>query len=202
MKTSIFLFIALLILAPLFAWGDCPFGEVNDTYPGNCGRYVDTDKDGICDHSQLAPDERQAAAAPSETAAQAEENAIVKADDGKEAVGVKPMVNPNYDVLGVAALTVVLYAVSYFLAWKKITSVALHRKIWNAVLLATFLVVMVSAAFTIARANGIVASAPEGNGWFHNFAGTVFIIVSLFHAAWHIPYFKAYLPAGKSETKK
>ncbi|MFA4983465.1 MAG: hypothetical protein WC588_04600 [Candidatus Micrarchaeia archaeon] len=112
------------------------------------------------------------------------------------------MVNPNYDVLGVAALTIVLYAASYFLAWRKMATVALHRKIWNAVLAMTFVIVLISAAFTIARANGIVASAPEGNSWLHNFAGTVFIIVALFHAAWHIPYFKAYLPAVKGEAKK
>ncbi len=29
----------------------CPFGEVNCTYPGNCGRFIDVDEDGVCDHS-------------------------------------------------------------------------------------------------------------------------------------------------------
>jgi len=42
------------------AWDDCPYGMVNDTYPGSCPRYVDTDGDGICDHSQLPPEEREA----------------------------------------------------------------------------------------------------------------------------------------------
>jgi hypothetical protein len=112
------------------------------------------------------------------------------------------MVNPNYDVLGVAALTVVLYALSYFLAWKKITPLALHRKIWNAVLAASFVMVLASAAFTIASANGIVSDVPDGNGFLHNFAGTVFILVALCHAAWHLPYFKSYLPAGKIGLEK
>ena len=30
----------------------CPFGEVNDPYPGNCGRYVDVNENGICDLSE------------------------------------------------------------------------------------------------------------------------------------------------------
>jgi len=30
----------------------CPFGEVNDPYPGNCGRYVDANENGICDLSE------------------------------------------------------------------------------------------------------------------------------------------------------
>ncbi|MEA3308639.1 MAG: hypothetical protein U9Q70_03890 [Chloroflexota bacterium] len=31
---------------------DCPFGLVNDPYPGECGRYVDQNENGICDHSE------------------------------------------------------------------------------------------------------------------------------------------------------
>jgi hypothetical protein len=29
----------------------CPFGLVNDPFPGQCGRYIDRDRDGICDLS-------------------------------------------------------------------------------------------------------------------------------------------------------
>jgi hypothetical protein len=38
-----------------WAWDDCPLGLVNDPYPGACPRYVDTNNDGICDHSQPDP---------------------------------------------------------------------------------------------------------------------------------------------------
>jgi hypothetical protein len=38
-----------------WAWDDCPLGLVNDPYPGACPRYVDTNDDGICDHSQSDP---------------------------------------------------------------------------------------------------------------------------------------------------
>lgn len=31
----------------------CPYGLVNDPYPGRCRRYVDTDGDGICDLSRV-----------------------------------------------------------------------------------------------------------------------------------------------------
>ena len=31
---------------------DCPYGEVNCTYPGNCGRFIDADNNDICDHSE------------------------------------------------------------------------------------------------------------------------------------------------------
>ncbi|XOU95002.1 MAG: hypothetical protein ACNFW9_02955 [Candidatus Kerfeldbacteria bacterium] len=57
--------VSLVILFSIFsgvtevlAWDDCPFGLVDDPYPGECPRYVDTDNDGLCDHSQLAPEDR------------------------------------------------------------------------------------------------------------------------------------------------
>ena len=44
-------------------WNTCPKGLVNDPYPGRCGRYVDTDDDGICDLSQSDPNDTSAASA-------------------------------------------------------------------------------------------------------------------------------------------
>ncbi len=43
----------------VYAWDDCPKGLVDDPYPGECARYIDTDGDDICDHSQLAPEDRE-----------------------------------------------------------------------------------------------------------------------------------------------
>ena len=42
----------------VYAWDDCPKGLVNDEYPGSCSLYIDTDENGICDHSEPAPEER------------------------------------------------------------------------------------------------------------------------------------------------
>ncbi len=36
------------------ATGSCPFGEVNDPYPGKCHRYTDKNNDGFCDLSTLS----------------------------------------------------------------------------------------------------------------------------------------------------
>ncbi|MCR4427836.1 MAG: gustatory receptor family protein [Caldiserica bacterium] len=54
---ALVLLIAVFIqVLPVLAWDDCPLGLVNDPYPGSCPRYVDTNGDGICDHSQSAPE--------------------------------------------------------------------------------------------------------------------------------------------------
>jgi len=34
------------------AWLDCPYGRLNDPFPGRCELYVDTNNDRICDRSQ------------------------------------------------------------------------------------------------------------------------------------------------------
>ena len=31
---------------------DCPFGNTNDEFPGDCGLYIDNNQDNICDNSQ------------------------------------------------------------------------------------------------------------------------------------------------------
>ena len=41
-KTLITLMLAMLFTQTAFAWDDCPFGQVDDPYPGDCGRYIDT----------------------------------------------------------------------------------------------------------------------------------------------------------------
>lgn len=53
---------AILTLAlmtnSVYAWDDCPKGLENDPYPGECSRYIDTDNNGICDHSEPVPEDR------------------------------------------------------------------------------------------------------------------------------------------------
>ncbi len=33
---------------------DCPFGEINDPYPGKCGLYVDVNNNQLCDLSETS----------------------------------------------------------------------------------------------------------------------------------------------------
>ncbi len=61
----LFLFVGIvsfnLFLIPGIAqtWNSCPFGLENDPYPGECGRYVDSNNDGICDLSQPNPEKTE-----------------------------------------------------------------------------------------------------------------------------------------------
>lgn len=37
------------------AWLDCPYGKINDPFPGSCELYIDTNQDLICDRSEPTP---------------------------------------------------------------------------------------------------------------------------------------------------
>ena len=52
---AFFLVLMVLLIPGVSAWDDCPRGLVNDPYPGRCSLYIDTNNDGICDHSQPEP---------------------------------------------------------------------------------------------------------------------------------------------------
>ncbi len=73
-------------------WNDCPRGLADDPAPGACGKYVDTDKDGICDRSQPPPGERAKASGGTPPAAR---NAPRPAAAGGGAPGTKPTMDPQ-----------------------------------------------------------------------------------------------------------
>ena len=60
MKKVLFMFAIFTLLSYfVYGWEDCPMGEKDCQYPGKCGLYTDTDKDGICDFSQTSPENRE-----------------------------------------------------------------------------------------------------------------------------------------------
>ncbi|MBA2862689.1 hypothetical protein [Methanococcus maripaludis] len=54
------LFLSLLfsLIVTTHAWDDCPFGVTDSDckFPGACGRYIDTNNNNICDHSEPVPE--------------------------------------------------------------------------------------------------------------------------------------------------
>ncbi len=106
---------------------------------------------------------------------------------------------PMAGVLLIGAAAFVLYAISYALSWKKLLPVHIHRKIWNAALVLTFLACAASALHILISGELEVSiPVPFDIFWLHNASGVAFIVIGIFHAAWHLPYFKAYLPQQKA----
>jgi len=55
MKYLILSILFFLTALPVFA-SSCPFGLINDPFPGQCALYIDENQDGFCDNSQDIPD--------------------------------------------------------------------------------------------------------------------------------------------------
>lgn len=56
MKKIIYSILFIILISTSFSqYDDCPYGEVNEPYPGTCGRYTDTDNNDLCDHSEPVP---------------------------------------------------------------------------------------------------------------------------------------------------
>jgi len=258
MKNLVFALLLLLLLPmTTFAWDDCPFGKVDDHYPGDCNKYIDTDDDGICDRSQPAPEARGAAAESTgevsslisgkdlktktiiEIAEIYEIDAVeyakalseyygvtIKQDSSFQLLHDNYAVEPSvakdiassvktgqqvvisesgnnkkertYHLLLISLVLTILYIVSHILSKKKVISVVNHRKIWNILLLATFLASGIFGILLVIRINfGIAIPLPFNILFWHVEIGIAMVAISIFHIIWHWAYFKSLLKIRK-----
>ncbi len=264
LKKIIFvLLISILIPATALAWDDCPHNEINCPAPGDCERYIDTDNDGICDHSQPAPEDRNSNMINTEIGE--EVNSLISGKDIKTktvneiaeiyqinkkeyseklsehlGVDIKPensfqLLHDNYGLepsaakdiaasiklgtqinipettesgnkqseeryhlLLISLFLIILYAITHILSKKKIISVINHRKIWNILLLITFLISGILGILLVIRINfGIAIPLPFNILFWHVEVGIAMFVISIFHTLWHWAYFKNLFRARK-----
>ena len=186
MKRIVFSLLLLIsIPTTVLAWNDCPYGEVNSPYPGDCNRYIDTDGDGICDHSQSAPEDRNV------------EIINTQAED-KDLITNNKQSKTTYHLIPISLFLILLYFITHILSKKKIISVVNHRKIWNFLLLITFLISGLLGILLIIRINfGIIIPLPFNTLFWHVETGIAMFVISIFHTLWHWAYFKRMFGVGK-----
>ena len=75
---------------------------------------------------------------------------------------------------------------------------ATHRKIWNMLLLLSFIGVAASGVILTVRIDYGVNILPRFRTLFwHVETGIAMTVISVFHIIWHLPYFKAIMRARK-----
>jgi hypothetical protein len=207
------LFISLISISYTYAqWDDCPKGLVNDPYPGECSRYIDTDGDGICDHSQPAPEDRVTEDSSSEDATYTAVPLIEDADGDTPTASAVPVnisetvdttqktsSNSKYNFWAIFISLLVIYAISYVLMVTKKISLVAHRKFWNVMLLVTFVVCALTGIFlTIRVENPGLLTLPYNFLFLHVEFGLAMALISIFHVLWHWNY---YINMFKSKSK-
>ncbi len=97
----------------------------------------------------------------------------------------------SYNVSLSAIALFVIYAGSFALYKTKRIKIATHRKIWNVLLLATFLMTGIfGLTMAIRRDYVLLFSFPINMLRWHVQAGVVMTIVSIFHLTWHLSYYR------------
>ncbi len=174
----VFIFIFCFLPISSFAWDDCPRGEVE--CEGLCGGYVDTDNDGICDRSQLAPEDREVI-----------ENVVDVGENNKTAVVNDSKNNKSvYNFFPVSIILLLLYFFTYVLVKTKKLKLITHRKIWNWLLLLSFIGCGISGILLVIKINyGLAWSFPGNLLFLHVETGIVMAIISIFHIFWHWAYY-------------
>jgi hypothetical protein len=96
----------------------------------------------------------------------------------------------EYYFITVSIITVLIYLFTYFLSKLKIMSDNSHKKIWNVILLVSFLVMAFCSIFLVLRASyGISIALPFSLFFWHVESGIIFIISSFFHIIYHMDYY-------------
>ncbi len=127
-----------VLVNPVVAWNDCPLNLTNDPYPGECNKYTDTDKDGICDLSQPPPEERTAAQEKGES------NIIpsdIKVEEIKEYPTSRPSALERYNVIELLLVSLSIVAISELL-------VRIRKNTKRAVRFSMNVILLITSAFS------------------------------------------------------
>jgi hypothetical protein len=111
----------------------------------------------------------------------------------------------HYLVSPIALGFLLIYSVSFVLYRTKRIRVTTHRKIWNVLLLATFLVTGVfGLILTIQLDYTLPFTIPVDLLFWHVETGIVMTLISLFHMGWHFNYYRNLLrnSRGKMRTAR
>lgn len=195
-------------------WNDCPRGETNCAYPGICRSYVDTNNDGICDHSQPAPKESadgdlsvSSTDTPEMIVKVNEKTGLYAIDDNSTVIAglddsgsmrggdiANGSNRLSYYLVPIILIISILYGISYLLSAKHIIKVVVHRRIWNVLLLVSTIISALLGLFLILGIDfGIDISLPLNSLFWHVEAGIAMGLIAVFHIIWHWRYFQKML---------
>jgi len=198
-RSTFLIIITLLIISTSFpitiAWDDCPFGIGNDPFPGLCGRYVDTNEDGICDRSQEEPESLETSL-PSESSDTTENQSLIF-----QASAGKPLLeNDNVLYLLISFFITFFLAIdSYFLSKKNKKLKFKIRILWNIALLIVFIPSAITGILIILFPNFPVLLTLDANFIkLHTISSFFFMWISAYHIIWHTSY---YIKSAKNLMK-
>lgn len=191
--------IAVIILGPIvvYAWNDCPYGLIDDPFPGSCPRYTDTNDNDICDHSESPTDGTvntniQTSTNTSQTATVTDDNGRRKGRDrggeedisriSEELISQELNTKENYYLFPLALILTLSYIIIYlFYRNKKLRRIT-YRKIWNLVLVASLFGTGITGIMLIFLINqGLQTSYNLTITFLHGISAIIMTVTTVFH---------------------
>ncbi|MFH1056024.1 MAG: hypothetical protein V1744_08035 [Candidatus Altiarchaeota archaeon] len=100
----------------------------------------------------------------------------------------------SYDFLNLSAVILAAYVLSFMLYRRGTISLMAHRRVWNVLLLFTFLVCAALGVLLLLRINyGIVVQLPLNMLYWHVESAIALTVISVFHILWHWEYYRSIL---------
>ncbi|MFO8061801.1 MAG: DUF4405 domain-containing protein [bacterium] len=153
MFSALFLFIASTVVSEEIS---CPFGLVNDSFPGECARYIDEDNDSICDYSQI--DENSAG------------NDVQSGS-----------IDDKYQLKIMLPVWFALLILTIFGKRNKLVRYRHINQFWNWVLLGSFFITAGTSVLLLGAEYSIIDLWATESLYWHNLVGTVFILSAVSH---------------------
>jgi hypothetical protein len=178
----------------------CPYGLVNDPFPGQCGRYIDANGDGICDFSQVVTtttstdttsSSGDSSSASSSTGGHDIQNGnTTHADvnnttvdpnsgglDGSHTTG-----NNDFHIIPVSLLIIGAYLFTHYLFSKGILKPQQHKRLWNLLVMGSYLGTSITGVLLIFMVNlGINLAYRQGLTYWHVELALLMVIGTLIH---------------------
>lgn len=175
----------------------CPYGLVNDPYPGQCPRYIDVNGDGVCDLSQTTPTQTSTTSDNdgstdtstsdpsidgSHTNSNLDDGNNLTVSDSDSGIGGSFGDGGSYHFLPVSLMIIGAYFFTHFLFSKGILSRKKHRRIWNILLTFGFLGTGISGVLLIFLINlGIKTALNPDITYLHVELSILMVIVTFIH---------------------
>ena len=113
-----------------------------------------------------------------------------------------PSLMTHYMVSPIAIAFFFIYGASFVLYKTKRMRIATHRKIWNVLLMATFLITGIfGLILTIQLDYELPFTIPFNLLFWHVEAGIVMTLISLFHMGWHFNYYRNLVRNSRSKVR-
>ncbi|MDR0790314.1 MAG: hypothetical protein LBO06_05930 [Bacteroidales bacterium] len=221
-----FITLLLFLAFGLASFAQCPFGngtKVNCVY--GCGRFIDDNNDGFCDNGSVekAPETEQTEAIPNveqpqikKEQPQTKQQPAQTKQEQPQAKQEIPAINQQppqpknqetktekpYPLIEISAIVMLFYFLTMALVKLGMIRKITHRRIWNVVLLLSFIGSCFGGFYLVAQLNyrfnmGMFALYLKIHVW----SGVVMTLVGLIHILWHLPYFKRMLSAKKQSSE-